>query len=117
MPEPEPELEPEPEPEPELEPELGAELVDGGGLEGLGAGVLAVVEPPAVPDPLWGGLAGTTPSSAFAGLEDWPLPPLHLPPAQIAAQSSDLNVPAGYKLGSLKSARFRWSTSARSRLC
>ena len=111
MPEPEPELEPEPEPE----PELAAELVDGGGLEGLGAGVLAVVGPPAVPDPLWGGLAGTTPS-AFAGLEDWPSP-LHLPPAQIAAQSSDLNVPAGYKLGSLKSARFRWSTSARSRLC
>ena len=85
---------PEPEPEPELEPEPEPEagIVD---AEGLEAGVLAVVEPPAVPDTPWGaldgaGLAGAELAGAGfagAGLDDDLLLGSHLPPAQIDAQS------------------------------
>ena len=74
-----------PEPEPELE--LEAELVD---AEGLEAGVLAVVEPTAVPDPPWGALAGAELAGAGlagAGFDDDLLLGSHLPPAQIDAQS------------------------------
>ena len=104
-PEPELELEPELEVEPEPEPELEDEPVDAGGL---GATELAVDT---------GGLAGTGFGAACSVLaEEWPL---HLSgaSAQMAFQSRLLKVPAGYRLGSLKSVRFMWSTSARSRLC
>ena len=110
---PELELEPEPELEPELVLELVPEPADAGGLE---AGELAGGELPTAGDALVAGLAGAELAGADCGLDEAWSPP-HLPPAQMLAQSRFLNVPAGYRLGSLKSVRFWWSTSARSRLC
>ena len=82
---------PEPEPEPELELELEpeAELVEAGGFD---AGALDSVEPPAVPGPLSGALAGAgvlagAACCCGAGLDEDLLLGSHLPPAQIACQS------------------------------
>lgn len=68
-----------------------AEPVDAGGFE---AGVLVGVEPPALPDPLSGVLAGGEFAGGFAGagfagagLDADLAEGSHLPPAQIEAQS------------------------------